>query len=80
MTIAINVCYWRKANEIHNWFVQNIQNGEDDCNSYFIPREKLKELVNLCKTVKQTKNTDLLPTQSGFFFGSTEHDEYYYEI
>ena len=26
------VMYWRKANYIHNWFVENIQNGSDDCN------------------------------------------------
>ena len=26
--------YWRKANAIHDWFVDNIQGGEDDCNAY----------------------------------------------
>ena len=25
------VCDWRKANHIHQWFVQNVQDGNDDC-------------------------------------------------
>lgn len=25
------VCDWRKANQIHNWFVENVQNGVDIC-------------------------------------------------
>lgn len=43
--------YWRKCNQIHNWFVQNVQAGEDDCKSYLVSREQLTELMNLCKTV-----------------------------
>lgn len=23
--IAEEICYWRKANQIHNWFVENVQ-------------------------------------------------------
>jgi hypothetical protein len=23
--------YWRKANAIHRWFVDNVQDGNDDC-------------------------------------------------
>ena len=29
--IIEQVGYWRKANQIHNWFVENVQDGEDDC-------------------------------------------------
>ena len=25
------VGYWRKANAIHKWFVDNVQDGNDDC-------------------------------------------------
>ena len=32
-----------------------------------------------CAKVLETKCTSLLPTQSGFFFGSTEIDDYYYQ-
>ena len=43
--------YWRKANQIHSWFVQNVQNGEDDCGNYYVELDKLKELYELVKTV-----------------------------
>ena len=35
------VGYWRKANAIHNWFVNNIQNGKDDCRRYEVSKENL---------------------------------------
>ena len=51
--IIERVAYWRKANAIHSWFVENIQDGVDDCGEYNVPKEKLEELVNLCKkTIK----------------------------
>ena len=72
--------YWRKANQIHNWFVQNVQDGEDNCGSYYVTRDQLEELKELCINVLANKELaeDLLPTGSGFFFGSTAYDEYYY--
>lgn len=38
--------YWRKANQIHNWFVQNVQNGVDDCGSYSVSHEQLQQLLD----------------------------------
>lgn len=46
------VAYWRKANAIHNWFVENIQNGVDDCGTYEVTKEKLEELLHTCTVVK----------------------------
>jgi len=106
------VCYWRKANQIHNWFVNKVQEGNDDCGEYVVTKEELQELVDLCqevidasklvegsiingrtydratskwidnvvksKIIKNPKKAmELLPTVSGFFFGSTDYDEYY---
>ena len=77
--IRITVGYWRKANAIHNWFVQNVQDGEDNCRPYYVDTEKLKELRDECQAALADKdNTDILPSAAGFFFGSTERDEYYY--
>ena len=45
--------YWRKANAIHKWFVDNVQDGEDDCKEYWVSKNKIEELLNLCKEVKQ---------------------------
>jgi len=43
--------YWRKANAIHKWFVDNVQDSEDDCWEYYVSHEQLQRLHNLCKTV-----------------------------
>ena len=75
--ISLTVGYWRKANQVHSWFVQNCQDGEDDCGEYPVSRESLTELRLLCKETLETGTTSLLPTQSGFFFGSTNYDECY---
>lgn len=79
MTVKLPVAYWRKCNQIHQWFVQNCQGGTDDCNPHPVSREKLEELLLLVKKVLNGKlDADkALPTQSGCFFGSTEYDEYY---
>lgn len=82
-TVSIEAMYWRKANQIHDWFVQNVQDGEDNCRPYYVNRDKLKELLDICEQVldARTEETskELLPVASGFFFGSSEYDEYYYE-
>lgn len=77
--VTAEVGYWRKANAIHSWFVQNVQNGEDDCGHYSVNREDLNNLRDVCQTVLDNPDraADLLPTTSGFFFGSTEYNDYY---
>lgn len=72
---------WRKANAIHQWFVTEIQGGIDEGDEYPVPREKLVELLDLCKGVYDSDwltAAKLLPTMSGPFFGSTEYDDHYY--
>lgn len=76
---GLELGYWRKANHIHKWFVGNVQNGIDDCGEYEVSAEKLNELLSVCRKVLETKNTDSLPTVSGFFFGTTDYSEYYFE-
>ena len=79
--IIEEVGYWRKANHIHNWFVQNVQNGVDDCNAYYVEEKELEKLLDICNKILENPKLgeSLLPTQSGFFFGSTEYDEWYLE-
>lgn len=102
--------YWRKANHIHNWFVENVQDGKDDCGEYYVSEDNMEELLNICKTIKDEcplvpatiRNgrvykdgewvdiledgylmnnshiaSKLLPTRDGFFFGSTDYNQYY---
>jgi hypothetical protein len=81
--ISERAAYWRKANHIHRWFVENVQDGEDDCRDYEVTITQLKELVALCEEVLEKKDNAFseanLPTEEGFFFGDTEYGTYYYE-
>lgn len=43
--------YWRKANQIHSWFVHNVQGGVDNCGTYPVSHTKLKELKETCERV-----------------------------
>ena len=79
--VTFRVAYWRKANAIHQWFVNNVQKGTDDCGEYYVTRDQLQQLMELCEQIvaDKKKAEKLLPTQSGFFFGNTEYDEWYME-
>jgi hypothetical protein len=110
--ITEEVACWRKANAIHAWFVENVQDGQDDCREYCVSKEQLAELLKIIEQVlgaselisgkiqngysfkdgkkepiledgKYIKDPsvarELLPTQEGFFFGSTDYDQYYIE-
>lgn len=107
---GIAIC-WRKANAIHNWFVAEVQGGNDDCGIYDVSINQLARLYDTCKTVidstrlveAEIKNglaleggkwvpqmekgqkledptvaMELLPTSDGFFFGSTDYDQWYW--
>jgi hypothetical protein len=82
ITVNVKVGYWRKANQIHQWFVDNVQDGEDTCSEYYVDREQLVELLELCKKVKaggKEVAEEELPTAVGFFYGSYEIDDWYWE-
>ena len=93
MHIEEEVGYWHKANAIHSWFVHNVQDGNDDCGEYYVSHEQLAELLELVKSVldkivlvdgKIQKGVshqvrDILPTADGYFFGSTDYDQWYVE-
>lgn len=77
--LQVTVAYWRKANAIHAWFVRECQNGVDECQEAYVPRDKLTELAVLCEHASETRDPSLLPPQSGFFFGGTDIDEWYWK-
>ena len=113
MEVKCQVGRWRKANQIHKWFVDNRQGGDDEQRSVGVSRESLVDLRKTCQAVlgeshledgivtngfiassktnfKMEPNLEdgqviidpsvaelLLPTKSGFFFGSTDYDEGY---
>lgn len=78
--VDYKIGYWRKANHIHKWFVDNCADGRDECQIIWLDKADLEKLRNVCAEVMQdhSKAEQLLPTCDGFFFGGTEYDEYYF--
>lgn len=79
-TVKVETGYWRKSNQIHKWFVDNVQEGEDDCGNYYVSRDQLKELREVCRKVLDNHELaeKLLPVQEGFFFGGTGYEQWYF--
>jgi hypothetical protein len=75
------VMEWRKFNALHKWFVDNVQEGVDDCKECFVDESDLKMLLETLTYVYENKDTaeTILPTAQGFFFGSDDIDKYYWE-
>ena len=78
--VCADAMYWRKANAIHKWFVENVQDGEDNCREYWVDSAQLEQLLKACQLALENKDNPrkVLPTEDGFFFGSTEYDEWYW--
>lgn len=66
------VGYWRKANQVHGWFVNVVQGGEDECRPWEVSREHLEQLRTACLRVLADPDEaeEHLPPTEGFFFGS----------
>jgi hypothetical protein len=79
VNVEVTCAYWRKANQIHKWFVDNVQRGIDDCGEYYVSHEKLQALLDLVNRALAERNPTLLSPQGGFFFGSTDIDEWYWK-
>ena len=80
-SVVEEVMYWRKFNALHKWFVDNVQEGVDDCKESFVDESDLKMLLETLTYVLENKDSaeTILPTAQGFFFGSDDIDEYYWE-
>lgn len=81
-TVTREVAYWRKANQIHAWFVKHVQGGEDNCEPHYVTSEQLTTLRDLCiDLLKSRSEVDArvqLPPAEGFFFGGYEIDDWYW--
>lgn len=82
VVVTTTAIYWRKVNAIHKWFVDHCAGGVDECQPSYLERSKLLTLRDQVDMVLRSKNEavaqEWLPTESGFFFGSTEYGEYYW--
>ena len=82
-TAEYQIGYWRKANAIHKFFVDNVADGVDDCKPMWVSDVTLRRLKEYCDDILKDKSIEkakkLLPTTQGFFFGGTEYDDWYFE-
>lgn len=79
--VVEEVGYWRKANAVHRWFIETVADGVDDCRPVAVSFEQLGDLKQLVDQVlvKPERGPELLPTTTGFFFGSPHYDDDYLE-
>lgn len=83
--VSTSCLYWRKANAIHSWFVQNCQGGIDECQrSDDIDFEQLAYLRSTCidalaayASGDLAKAEEILTPVGGFYFGGTGVDEWW---
>ena len=80
--VTSEVAYWRKANAIHGWITNNTRELNPDI-EYNVTMNNIIELRDVCKQVTEAHDEglamELLPPASGFFFGSNEVGEYYWD-
>jgi hypothetical protein len=71
--------YFRKVNFLFHYFDRTISKMHDQYYAFVEP-EDVDDIIDRCERV--LKNHDLahslLPTQDGFFFGSTDYDNWYF--
>ena len=79
--VLFEIMYWRKANAIHKWFVDNCGDGDDKCQRMEVSVSMLKDLLKLCKEVVDSPHLapTILPTTDGFLFGSIEYGHWYFK-
>ena len=70
------VAYFRKVNFLIPFF-----GYEENCSNIEIDKYQVEDLIEACKEVlaNHDKASFLLPTQAGFFFGSTDYDDWYFD-
>jgi len=78
-SVDTELVYWRKANAIHNFFT-SLKEQHESCESIEVTKDMLGMLLDRCTMVLEDRSRadELLPTTSGFFFGSTQYDDWYF--
>lgn len=70
------VAYFRKVNFLIPFF-----GYEENCSNIEIDKYQVEDLIEACNEVlaNHDKASFLLPTETGFFFGSTDYDDWYFD-
>lgn len=72
------LAYFRKVNFLFEFFSGSLNEEETTA---VITRGEMEELIEKCEFVlnNRDKASEILPTCDGFFFGSLDYDDYYFE-
>lgn len=72
--------HFRKVNFLVKYF-EELGFDVENQTPLYISKENVVELKERCEEVLKNNELaeELLPTMSGFFFGSTEYDDYYFD-
>lgn len=74
--------YFRKCNWLYGWVRRKLELTElENCKHYKLTRSIIEDLIDdITKVLSDHSLAEkLLPTESGFFFGNTEYDDWYFD-
>lgn len=77
-----DVGYFRKFNALHGYISATATPyGIENCQDVYLSAEYIEETLEMLKDLKAhpEKVAEVLPPTDGFFFGSQEVDEYYWQ-
>ena len=78
---STEVGYFRKVNFLVSFFEESLQEEIQNLHKIVVYKDNIEELLERCNQVLKdhSKAEELLPTRPGFYFGTYEYDEYYFE-
>ena len=74
------ILYYRKVNFLVPFFQNSVLHEEMGFILSSVHKDEIKDLIDSCEMVlkNRKKAPEILPTEEGFFFGSTEYDDHYF--
>lgn len=79
---SFEIGYWRKANAILGLIERTCCEDEiENCRPIYLSMGQVEEMLETCKKVQKDHSlaSELIPTQEGFFFGTQEYGQWYFE-
>lgn len=70
--------YWRKFNALHSYIVNSFADGVDECQDIVLWEQDIKRILETLKSLTPENASVVMPPKDGFFFGSTDIDEWYW--
>lgn len=78
-TVLDEVGYYRKFNALHAYIVEQFADGADLCQPIELSKDNVYTILEILTTIRDDHSQAyLMPPTGGFFFGSTDVDEWYF--